>query len=124
MGRRKQAEAEPEEQPSRAAGACVLVLLAGVALAAVFAVSLTAGVLLLWVVGGAAVWRSARRMSDSSAPPPPEEARPSCRECAGHQLVSVTPLAGQKGMWIYTTAAPDRPNHTHVHVVAEEADTP
>ncbi|MFF3346090.1 hypothetical protein [Streptomyces sp. NPDC002779] len=124
MGRRKKAESEPEEQPSRAAGACVLVVLASVALAAVFAVSPTAGVLLLWVVGGAALWRCARSVSDSSATPPPEEARPSCRECAGHELVSVTPLAGQKGMWIYTTAAPDRPNHTHVHVVAEEVNTP
>lgn len=60
-----------EEEPSQVAGACVLVVLGGVAAAVVFAVSREAGVLSLWVVGAASLWRSARRVSDSSATPPP-----------------------------------------------------
>lgn len=62
-----------EEEPERslAAGGCVLVVLGGVVLGVVFAVSATAGVLTVWVVGVAALWRCARRMSDSSATPPP-----------------------------------------------------
>lgn len=64
---------------------------------------------LAWAIGA---WQ----MSDSSATPPPQEERPSCRECAGHTLISVTPSGGQKGMLIYTSSPPDRPNHTHVHV--------
>jgi hypothetical protein len=112
----KKERAEELEEPSRAAGACVLVVIAAVVIAVVFALSPVAGVLSLWAVGVVALWRSARRMSDSSATPPPGEARPSCRECAGHELVSVTPLEGQKGMLIYTTASPDRPNHTHIHL--------
>lgn len=63
-----------EEEPSRTAGACVLVVLAAVVTAVVFAVSPTAGVLFVWVVGVVALWRAARRLSDSSAtPPPPSE---------------------------------------------------
>jgi hypothetical protein len=114
---------EPEE-PSRAAGACVLVVLTGVVTAVVFATSATVGVLALWVVGVLLLWRSARRrMSDSSATPPPQEDRPSCDECAGHELVSVAPLEGRKGMLIYTTAAPGQPNYTHIHI-AGETNTP
>jgi hypothetical protein len=67
MGRKKQAE----DEPSRTAGACVLVFLAGVLVAATFALSVTVGILVLWFVGTLAVWRAARRMSDSSATPPP-----------------------------------------------------
>lgn len=112
-----------EDAPSRAAGACVLAVLAGVALAVVFAVSVEAGILAVWVAGGSAVWWSARRrMSDSSATPPPGEGRPSCRECAGHELVSVTPLESEKGMLIYKTAPPDRPNHTHIHIAPGEVN--
>nr|WP_216377821.1 hypothetical protein [Streptomyces asoensis] len=71
---------------------------------------------LAWVIGA---WQ----MSDTSATPPPQQERPSCRKCAGRTLVSVTPSGGQKGMLIYTSSPPDRPNHTHVHVqqLAEEA---
>lgn len=105
------------------AGGCVLLVLAAVVVAAVFKASQTVGILGLWVVGAVALWRSARsKKSDSSATPPPEEGRPSCRECAGHELVSVAPLEGQKGMLIYTTASPDRPNHTHVHIAQEVTD--
>ncbi|MFH9012522.1 hypothetical protein ACH4C6_14175 [Streptomyces sp. NPDC017943] len=63
------------------------------------------------------VWAvTAWHMSDSSATPPPLPPRPSCRECAGHELVGGTPSEPQKGMLIYTVADPERPNHTHVHV--------
>ncbi|MFF7534890.1 hypothetical protein ACIP6Q_39130 [Streptomyces bobili] len=105
-----------EEEPSRAAGGCVLVVLGAAAAAGLFAVDEAVGVLGVTVAGAVALWRSARRLSDSSAPPPPGEDRPSCRECAGHSLVSVTPLAGQKGMLIYTSAPPGTSNYTHVHI--------
>jgi hypothetical protein len=125
MGARKQRRApvEEPEQRSAAAGGCVLLVLGGVPLAVVWAVSAEAGVLAVWVVGVAAVWWSARRrVSDSSATPPPQERRPSCRECAGHTLLSVTPLEGQEGMLIYETVPPDRPNHTHIHIAAGEVN--
>jgi hypothetical protein len=77
MGRTKQVGEEPEE-PSRAAGGCVLFVLAGVATAGVFAASEVAGILSLWIVGTLLLWRAARRkMSDSSATPPPREVAPS-----------------------------------------------
>ncbi|NEA67535.1 hypothetical protein [Streptomyces sp. SID12488] len=119
MARQEKPE-DSSEEPSRTAGACVLVILAGAVTAVVFAASPTVGVLALWAVGAGLLWRTARRrMSDSSATPPPQEDRPSCDECAGHELVSITPLEGQKGMLIYTTAVPDRPNHTHIHIAGE-----
>lgn len=63
---------------SPAAGACVLVVLGGGAMAVVFAVSPTAGILTTWTVGTAALARAARRrMSDSSATPPPRGVAPS-----------------------------------------------
>ena len=119
MARRQDQDAPAEEpvQRSPLAGGCVLVVLAGVVLAAVWAVSPEAGVLAVWVAGAVAVWWSARRrVSVSSAPPPPRSGRPSCRECAGHTLVDVTPLEGEEGMLIYKTVPPDRPNHTHIHI--------
>ncbi|MBT2675800.1 hypothetical protein J7E95_34415 [Streptomyces sp. ISL-14] len=70
MAARKKPADEPEE-PSKAAGKCVLVVLGGGALAAVFAVWEGAGVLTVWLVGVVAVYRSARRMSDSRTTPPP-----------------------------------------------------
>lgn len=63
---------ETEDHGNAAAGGCVLLLLAGVATAIVFKASAVAGILGLWVVGVAALWRAARhRKSDSSSPPPP-----------------------------------------------------
>lgn len=57
---------------SPAAGACVVIVLAGAATGALFAVSPTAGILSAWGVGGLALWRAIRRgVSDSSATPPP-----------------------------------------------------
>jgi hypothetical protein len=116
-GAKKRAAPEPEES-SRAAGACALLILGGVVVAAVFAIDEAAGVLFVVVAGAVALWRSVRRTANPA--PPPGEERPSCRECAGHELLSVTPLKGaQKGMLIYTSAAPDSPNRTHVHIVGE-----
>lgn len=119
MSRRKQTEPEPEEVPERsaAAGAVVFTILGTGAVGGIVAVSSTVGVLGLWAVGTGALWWAMRRpVSDSSAPPPPREERPSCDECAGHSLIGVTPLEGQKGMLIYKSAPPDRPNHTHIHL--------
>lgn len=75
-----------EEEPSRTAGRCVLVALGGGVVAVVFAVSSTAGVLSLWVVGAVAVWRAARRMSDSRATPPPRGVAPDSDEAARRRL--------------------------------------
>ena len=73
-----------EEQPSRAAGGCVLVILAGVAAGVLFAIDEALGVLTVVTVGWVAVWRSARhRMSDSSATPPPRGVAPSGDVLAG-----------------------------------------
>ncbi|PNG17589.1 hypothetical protein [Streptomyces cahuitamycinicus] len=77
MARRKPDVEEPEQR-STAAGGCVLVVLGGLPLAAVWAVSDVAGVLAVWVAGVAAVWWSARRcVSDSSATPPQGREPPS-----------------------------------------------
>lgn len=74
MGRKRKQAEEPEgteEGRSPAAGACVLVVLAGVLVAVAFAIDEAAGVLLVVVAGAVALYRSARRLSDSSATPPP-----------------------------------------------------
>ncbi|MEU7718179.1 hypothetical protein [Streptomyces tibetensis] len=70
------------EEPSRAAGGCVLVVLGSVAVAAAFAVDEAVGVLGVAAVGWVALWRSARRMSVSSATPPPPLTAPSGDEYA------------------------------------------
>jgi hypothetical protein len=83
MAAKKRVE-EPVEEPSRAAGGCVLVALGGGAFAGVFAASPEAGVLAVWVVGAVALWRAARRrVSDSSATPPPRGVPPSGDVFAG-----------------------------------------
>ncbi|MEV8460712.1 MULTISPECIES: hypothetical protein [Streptomyces] len=71
------AREDSPEEPSRAAGACVLVALAAVVVALAFAVDEAAGILTLVVGGAVALWRSARRMPDSSATPPPPSEPPS-----------------------------------------------
>ena len=110
---------------SPAAGGCVLTILVSAITAAVFAASHEAGILTVWAVGGVLLIRSARHrmVSDMPATPPPGEERPSCGECAGHELVSVTPLEGQKGMLIYSSAPADRPNHTHIHLARTQETT-
>lgn len=67
--------AEEPERSSRAAGGCAVVVLGGIPLAAVFAVSSDAGVLTVWGVGGAALWWAVRRVPRAAnpAPPPPSE---------------------------------------------------
>ncbi|MFE0819151.1 hypothetical protein [Streptomyces sp. NPDC058847] len=120
MGRRKQTAEEPQEHEERGAfaGAVVVVALGAAGFGGLFAWSDAAGTLAVWVVATGMVWWSVRRpVSDSSAPPPPGEDRHSCSECAGHTLLGVTPSRTQKGMLIYRSVPPDRPNHTHVHVV-------
>lgn len=76
MAAKKRAQ-EPEEEPSRTAGACVLVVLGGGAVAVAFAVDEAVGVLVLVAAGAVALWRSARRVPDSSATPPPGDEPPS-----------------------------------------------
>ncbi|WP_329291893.1 hypothetical protein [Streptomyces pseudovenezuelae] len=83
-GKKRAAEPveEPEGEPSRAAGACVLVVLAGVVVAAAFAIDEAAGVLLVVVSGAVAVWRSARRKGTDLALPSPTERGPDSDERA------------------------------------------
>lgn len=73
--REKEAEASPE--PSRAAGWFVLLALAAVAVAVVFALSTEAGILSLWAAGTAAVWRAARRRKGPDLPLPSPTVAPS-----------------------------------------------
>lgn len=80
------------------AGACVLVVLAGVVVAVVFAVSPTAGVLALWAAGAVLLWRAARRMSDSSATPPPEGVAPSGDVFAVGEPVVTRVVKGPEGV--------------------------
>ncbi|MFF2228621.1 hypothetical protein ACFVV7_35475 [Streptomyces globisporus] len=74
MSRRKKA-AEPTEEtppePSRVAGGCVLAALVLVAGAALFAVSATAAVLVVWAVGAFALRRAARSVPSAANPAPP-----------------------------------------------------
>lgn len=70
-------DSEEEREPSRAAGACVLVVLGVVSLAVVFAASDAAGILTVWVVGVVAVWRCARRRKGTDLPLPSPTAPPS-----------------------------------------------
>ena len=67
--------AEEEPERSRAAGGCVLVALVGLPLAAVFAASTEAGILVAVGAATAALWWSVRRVPHAAnpAPPPPSE---------------------------------------------------
>ncbi|MFJ9573590.1 hypothetical protein [Streptomyces bacillaris] len=78
MSRRQDTPEEPEETvpgPSRAAGGCVLAGLVIAAVAALYAISVTAVVLLAWAAGALALWRAARSVPHAAnpAPPPPPE---------------------------------------------------
>lgn len=84
------------EQPSRAAGGCVLVILAGGATAVLFAIDEALGVLTVVTVGWVALWRSARRrVSVSSATPPPRGVAPSGDVLAGEtgEVARVVPIS-------------------------------
>lgn len=109
MGAKKRPAVEPEE-PSRAAGACVLIVLAGVATAVVFAISPTAGVLAVWVVGTFALWRAAGRMSDSRATPPPRGVAPDSGEDARRRRAQARGVYDPNGVMCIT------------HPPAEEVD--
>lgn len=101
------AEKEPEGSP--AAGACVLVVLGGGVAAGVFAASPTAGVLSVWGVGAAALWRAARRrVSDSSATPPPEGATPTVRVLPGQRDSRGIRRVTREGMTIFYDDTEDR----------------
>ncbi len=82
-----------EDETSLAAGACVLSVVSGAALAGVFAVSWEAGVITTWAVAAAVLWsRARRRVSDSSATPPPEGVAPSGNyECAACSETTACP---------------------------------
>lgn len=113
-----------EPEPDKRAPVKRLALLGAagyVVLASDYTTYAVGGGCVAWGVAALAVGYGGRRPEDDvsdlrEAPPPPLPERPSCSECAGHDLLSVTPLEGQKGMLIYKTAPPDRPNHTHIHV--------
>ncbi|MGJ5834195.1 hypothetical protein [Streptomyces ossamyceticus] len=71
MAAKKRAEEPAEEEPSRAAGGCVLAVLGGGLVAVAFAVDEAAGVLLVVVAGAVALYRSARRKGTDLALPSP-----------------------------------------------------
>ena len=101
---RKERPAEGPDEPSRAAGGCVLFVLAGVATAALFAASEAAGILALWAVGALALWRATdRRVSDSSATPPPKGVAPTGDVYAGErcEIARVVPIAEGVGFILH-----------------------
>ncbi|MDX2679280.1 hypothetical protein [Streptomyces soliscabiei] len=87
-----------EEEPSRAAGGCVLVVLAGVATALAFAVDEAVGVLAVVLAAWAALYRSARRMSDSPATPPPRGVAPESEEAARRRLTKARGVQDPNGV--------------------------
>ncbi|MFH9826740.1 hypothetical protein [Streptomyces bobili] len=112
-----------EEEPSRAAGGCVLVVLGGVVVAVLFAVDEAVGVLATVGAGAVALWRSARRLSDSSTPPPPGPAPLRDGERAVQELADGTTLVTREGMLIYLKRDADSVNRTHVRVEQHADET-
>ncbi|NJP72174.1 hypothetical protein [Streptomyces sp. C1-2] len=80
------------EERSRAAGGCVLLVLAGAPVAAVWAVSPEAGVLVVWGAGAVLLWRSVRRTANPA--PPPGSRPPSQGEEAGQSGVRIVRREG------------------------------
>lgn len=96
---------------SPAAGACVLVVLGGGALAVVYAVSPTAAVFTIWGVGAVALWRSARRrMSDSSATPPPSGVDSDSDIAAARRRAKARGVYDPNGVMCILHAAPEEVN--------------
>lgn len=89
-----------EEEPSRAAGACVLVVLGGVATAVVFAASPEAGVLAVWAIGGLLLWRAARRKGTDLPLPSPTESPPLGDVYAGETGRAARVVKGPGGITI------------------------
>ncbi|MFI9583483.1 hypothetical protein ACIHCQ_16915 [Streptomyces sp. NPDC052236] len=87
-----------EEKPSRTAGGCVLVVLAGAVVAVVFAVPPAAGVLSVWTVGVVALWRAARRMSDLPAAPSPKGVAPDSDIDAARRLAQAKAVYDPNGV--------------------------
>ncbi|MFJ6935704.1 hypothetical protein [Streptomyces sp. NPDC101132] len=104
-------EPEPgeEERASRPlAGGCVVVGLASGAVAAVFAVSQDAGIVLVWAAGFVGLYCVARRpVSDSSTTPPPEGGAPDSDDAAGHEATDAEGGDAREGMSIIPD--PERP---------------
>ncbi|WP_432135162.1 hypothetical protein [Streptomyces sp. bgisy154] len=105
-----------DEEPSRAAGGCVLVVLGAAVVAALYAVDEAAGTLMVVAAGTFALWRSASRLSVSSATPPPGGSAPLDDEEAGHSVGDGTTLVRREGMLIYLTPDADNPVRTRVRV--------
>ena len=91
-------EAKAPETPSRAAGACVLIVAAAVAVGTLFAVSPATGVLATWTLGAWMVWRGASRgpVQRTANPAPP--ARP---EVVVNEELQVTSLGNGAGYVVY-----------------------
>jgi hypothetical protein len=115
MAAKKRVE-EPEAEPSRAAGGCVLAVLGGVLVAVAFAVDEAAGILLVVVAGAAALYRSARRSKSvqgaANPTPPPRATTPDDEETARRRLKKARAAYDPSGvMCIYhapaESAAPD-----------------
>lgn len=107
---------EPEER-SRAAGGCVLAVLGGGALAAVFAVDEAAGALTTVTLGAVALWRSARRIGTDQPLPSPTDAPPLGDDMPGHGPVHV---ARREGLSIFLRDDADNPARTHVRVQVDD----
>lgn len=71
MGAKKKPAAAAEE-PSRVAGFVVVAVLVAVVTGVVFAVSPTAGPLVVWGAGTVTLWWYVRRTANPAPPPPPE----------------------------------------------------
>lgn len=111
MGGSKEAAKEPEE-PSRAAGGCVLVLLGGALVAVAFAVDEAAGVLLVVAVGAVALYRSARRKGPDLALPSPTVA-PSRNDVSADELRKAARAAyDPNGVMCIVHAPRETPNQT------------
>ncbi|MFF9324026.1 hypothetical protein ACF1AY_04835 [Streptomyces sp. NPDC014776] len=109
---------EPETT-SPAAGACVLVLLAGVTVAAAFAVDQAAGVLTVVAGGTVALWRCAHRVGTDQPLPSPTAAPPLADELPGQGTVEVR---HREGMSIFLRDDADNPARTHVRVELHDQD--
>ncbi len=79
MARREKqvSQFETPAEPSRAAGCLVLLALAAVAVAVVFALSTEAGILSLWAAGTVALWRAAHHRKGTYQPLPSPTVAPS-----------------------------------------------
>jgi len=65
------------EEPSRAAGGCVVAVAGALVVGGVFYASPAVGVLLVWTVGGLALWLAIRRSGQDRQPlPSPTEMGP------------------------------------------------